>query len=207
MSDYRLEVKVRNANILRAMEARGIESVSELCRLTGASQTELGKIINLKKAPITDSGDWRPDVLKVCEYLFVMPSDLFSSEQMEPLTTNKSSVDIGFDDISGMLADPTQCPSFRLEQQDLATAANSALEMLTEREKKILMLQFGIEGSEQTFVEISKQFGVTNQRIRQIAAKALRKLRHPSRSQPLLLAIDPEEFEKREERIRERSCN
>jgi RNA polymerase primary sigma factor len=106
-----------------------------------------------------------------------------------------------------MLEDPTQCPSFRLEQQDLATAANSALEMLTEREKKILMLQFGIEGSEQTFVEISKQFGVTNQRIRQIAVKALRKLRHPSRSQPLLQAIDPEEFEKREERIRARSCN
>jgi hypothetical protein len=47
-------------------------------------------------------------------------------------------------------------------------------------------------------------FGVTRERVRQIEAKALRKLRHPTRSQPLLLATDPEEYEKNEERIRER---
>jgi len=185
MSDYRLEVKVRNANILRAMEARGIESVSELCRRTGASQTELGKIINLKKAPMLVSGDWHPDVLKVCEYLMAMPSDLFSQEQMEPLTTNKSSVDIGFEDISRLLDDPTQCPSLRLEQLDVANTVNSVLETLTEREKKVLMLRFGIEGSEQTLEEVGKQFDVTRTRIRQIELKALRKLRHPDRAKLL----------------------
>lgn len=181
MSDYRLEVKVRNANILRLMEARGIESVSELCRRTGASQTELGKIINLKKAPILAVGDWHPDVLKVCEYLFVMPSDLFSQEQMQPLKTNKSFVDLGFDDISRMLDDPTQDPSLGLEQLDVENTVNSVLETLTEREKYVLMLRFGIEGSEQTLEETGKKLNVTSTRIRQIELKALRKLRHPDR--------------------------
>ena len=204
MSDYRLEVKVRNANILRAMEARGIESVSELCRRIGASPTELGKIINLKKAPMLVSGDWHPDVLKVCEYLFVMPSDLFSQEQMEPLTTNRSSVDMGFEDISRLLDDPTQCPSLRLEQLDVANTFNSVLETLTEREQQVINLRFGLDGKEHSLLEVANIFGLTRKRVWQIEAKALRRLRHPTRSQPLLLAIDPEEFEKMKERIRER---
>jgi len=185
MSDYRLEVKVRNANILRLIEARGIKNVAELSRAAGICNATFGNIINLRRSPVTKTGDWHPIVLKVCEYLLVMPSDLFSQEQMEPLTTNKSSVDIGFEDISRLLDDPTQCPSLRLEQLDVANTVNSVLETLTEREKKVLMLRFGIEGSEQTLEEVGKQFDVTRTRIRQIELKALRKLRHPDRAKLL----------------------
>ncbi len=204
MSDYRVEVRVRNANILRLMESRRIESVAELCRNAGVSHATFGEVINLKRAPVTRKGDWHPVVLKVCEYLFVMPSDLFSQEQMQPLKTNKSFVDLEFDDISRMLDDPTQDPSLGLEHQDAAGAVSAALETLTEREREVLMLRFGIEGSEQTLEEVGKQIGVSRGRVMQIEAKALRKLRHPTRSRPLLLAIDPEEFEKREERTRKR---
>ena len=204
MNDYRLEVKVRNANILRLMESRGIESVSELCRNAGTDNGAFGDVINLKRSPVNKKGEWTPCVLKVCEYLFVMPSDLFSQEQMTPLKTNKSSVDLGFDDISRMLDDPTQDPSLRLEHQDAADAVGTVLEELTEREQKVINLRFGIDGKEHNLLEVANIFGVTRERVRQIEAKALRKLRHPTRSQPLLLAIDPEEFEKREERIRER---
>ena len=204
MNDYRLEVKVRNANILRLVESRGIESVSELCRNAGTSNGTFGDIINLKKAPVTRKGDWHPVVLKVCEYLFVMPSDLFSQEQMTPLKTNKSSVDLGFEDISRMLDDPTQDPSLRLERQDIVGAVGTALEKLTEREQKVINLRFGIGGEEHNLKEIADIFELSCTRVMQIEAKALRKLRHPTRSQPLLLATDPEEFEKREERIRER---
>lgn len=204
MSDYRVEVRVRNANILRLMEERGIESVSELCRNAGTSNAAFGDVINLKKAPVDRKGEWIPCVLKVCEYLFVMPSDLFSQEQMTPLKTNKSSVDLGFEDISRMLDDPTQDPSLRLERQDIVGAVGTALEKLTEREQKVINLRFGIGGEEHNLKEIADIFELSCTRVMQIEAKALRKLRHPTRSQPLLLATDPEEFEKREERIRER---
>jgi RNA polymerase sigma factor (sigma-70 family) len=203
MNDYRLEVKVRNANILRLMESRGIESVSELCRNAGTDNGAFGDVINLKRSPVNKKGEWIPCVLKVCEYLFVMPSDLFSQEQMTPLKTNKSSVDLGFDDISRMLDDPTQDPSLRLERQDIVGAVGAALEKLTEREQKVINLRFGIGGEEHNLKEIADIFELSCTRVMQIEAKALRKLRHPTRSQPLLLAIDPEEFEKREERIRE----
>ena len=60
------------------------------------------------------------------------------------------------------------------------------LETLTPREKKVLELRFGIvDGRTRTLEEVGKEFNVTRERIRQIEAKALRKLRHPSRSKKL----------------------
>jgi RNA polymerase primary sigma factor len=61
-----------------------------------------------------------------------------------------------------------------------------ALAALTERERQVLELRFGlIDGKDHTLEEVSRYFNVTRERIRQIEAKALRKLRHPTRSRPL----------------------
>ena len=60
------------------------------------------------------------------------------------------------------------------------------LDTLTPREEKVLRLRFGLEdGRSRTLEEVGKEFNVTRERIRQIEAKALRKLRHPSRSKKL----------------------
>ena len=68
---------------------------------------------------------------------------------------------------------------------------NSALSTLTEREKKILVLRFGIQdGSARTLEEVGNVFKVTRERVRQIEAKALKKLRHPSRSRRLRTFMD-----------------
>jgi RNA polymerase primary sigma factor len=68
---------------------------------------------------------------------------------------------------------------------------NSALSTLTEREKRILMLRFGIsDGSAKTLEEVGNVFKVTRERVRQIEAKALRKLRHPTRSRKLRTFLD-----------------
>ena len=60
------------------------------------------------------------------------------------------------------------------------------LDGLAERERKVISLRFGLEdGRTRTLEEVGKEFNVTRERIRQIEAKALRKLRHPSRSKKL----------------------
>ena len=67
----------------------------------------------------------------------------------------------------------------------------SALNTLTERERKILMLRFGVaDGSQRTLEEVGNIFKVTRERVRQIEAKALKKLRHPTRSRRLRAFLD-----------------
>ena len=68
---------------------------------------------------------------------------------------------------------------------------DEVLNTLTEREGKVLRLRFGLEdGRQRTLEEVGKEFNVTRERIRQIEAKALRKLRHPSRSKKLKDFLD-----------------
>jgi RNA polymerase primary sigma factor len=68
----------------------------------------------------------------------------------------------------------------------LRTEVEDILDTLTPRERRVLQLRFGlIDGHQRTLEEVGKRFGVTRERIRQIEAKALRKLRHPSRSRRL----------------------
>ena len=63
---------------------------------------------------------------------------------------------------------------------------NNVLQGLTEREEKVLRLRFGLmDGRTRTLEEVGKEFNVTRERIRQIEAKALRKLKHPNRSKRL----------------------
>ena len=77
---------------------------------------------------------------------------------------------------------PADAAAFTLLKEQLM----EVLDTLTDREKKVLTLRFGLEdGRARTLEEVGKEFNVTRERIRQIEAKALRKLRHPSRSKKL----------------------
>jgi RNA polymerase primary sigma factor len=82
---------------------------------------------------------------------------------------------------------PAEAASFRLLKEQL----EEVLETLTPREEKVLRLRFGLDdGRARTLEEVGHVFGVTRERIRQIEAKALRKLRHPSRSKKLKDYLD-----------------
>lgn len=82
---------------------------------------------------------------------------------------------------------PAEAASLMLLKEQL----NDVLSTLTDREAKVLKLRFGLEdGRSRTLEEVGKEFDVTRERIRQIEAKALRKLRHPSRSKKVKDFLD-----------------
>ena len=84
-------------------------------------------------------------------------------------------------------------PADAVASNDLKERVREVLKSLTPREEKVLKMRFGIDvASEHTLEEVGKDFSVTRERIRQIEVKALRKLRHPSRSKKLQSFLDKE---------------
>ncbi|MCZ6614198.1 MAG: RNA polymerase sigma factor RpoD [Chloroflexi bacterium] len=89
------------------------------------------------------------------------------------------------EDKSGLA--PADAASYQLLKEQVGSVLNT----LNDREKRVLQLRFGLEdGRSRTLEEVGKEFGVTRERIRQIEAKALRKLRHPTRSKKLRDFLD-----------------
>ncbi len=94
--------------------------------------------------------------------------------------------------LGDFLEDPSAlAPAEAASQQLLREQVEDVLASLTGRERRVLQLRFGLEdGRSRTLEEVGREFGVTRERIRQIEAKALRKLRHPSRSRKLKDYLD-----------------
>ena len=81
---------------------------------------------------------------------------------------------------------PAEAASFMLLKEQI----EEVLGTLNEREQRVLRLRFGLDdGKARTLEEVGREFGVTRERIRQIEAKALRKLRHPQRSKNLKIIL------------------
>ncbi len=92
----------------------------------------------------------------------------------------------GEDRLEDFVADEKLTPEDVVANDVLKTLIQEVLKTLTEREEKVLKMRFGLEdGRNRTLEEVGKEFGVTRERIRQIEVKALRKLRHPTKSRKL----------------------
>jgi RNA polymerase sigma factor (sigma-70 family) len=195
--DVRIEIKVRNNLILSKMEKMGIASVSELCRQMGqpSLQSPLGELISMKApARKTRSGEWTSLALKLAEFFRCMPEDLFSEPQQQgKLEKNTVHTEISYTEIS-QIASQVPTPQLAVQASDLRRSITQALLSLSAREERILRLRFGFGCEELTLQDVADLFGVNPERVRQIEAKSLRKLRHPSRFKPLVSAgaKDPE---------------
>jgi RNA polymerase primary sigma factor len=152
-----------------------VEAINKLLRTTRQLVQELGHQPSYEE--IGGRVDMRPErVEQVMAVLFRQPVSL--------------DMPIG-EDADGSLADLVEdhgslAPTEATSQQLLKEQIDEVLGELTEREKRVVQLRFGLkDGRARTLEEVGREFSVTRERIRQIEGKALRKLRHPSRSRKL----------------------
>lgn len=193
MTDYRVTVKVQNNNIIKRILDAGYKTVGEFCRLNESMRTStstLGEIINMKASPLNQSGNFKNCIKDAALLLECSAEDFFTEQQINTaLETNKRVLEVEEAELKFMLENKRVMKS--LEQSVYETertkAVNQALQTLTPREAKVIEMRMGVGKShrEHTLEEIANVFEVTRERIRRIEATALRKLRHPRRSEHL----------------------
>lgn len=195
VNEYRIKVTVRNNLILNAIENAGYRSVSDFCRAVNLPKTALTELIAMRKPPLNQSGEFSENAKALMEELCALPTDLWTSEQLTlKLKRNTAQRDVSSEGMRaalGMHAEEMlelmrpDDPDEAVLKQEMVAVVEEQLESLSPRESKILRMRFGIGCEERTGEEIGNMFGLTKTRILQIEAKALRHLKHPSRSDEL----------------------
>jgi len=195
VNEYRIKVTVRNNLILNAIENAGYKSVSDFCRAVSLPKTALTEIIAMRRPPINQNGEFSEHAKALMEELCALPTDLWTSEQLTlKLKRNSAQRDVSSEGMRaalGMHAEEMlelmkpDDPDEAVLKHEMVSVVEAKLDSLSPREAKMLRLRFGIGCEEHTLEEVGKVLDVTRERARQIEAKALRNLKHPSRSDEL----------------------
>jgi RNA polymerase primary sigma factor len=151
-----------------------VETINKLYRITRRLMQELGREPTPEE--IATEAELEPDRVRE---IFKIAQEVTSLEA--PVGEDQESF------LGDFIPDESQLsPVDEASKQLLKDHLDEVLSTLSDREARVLKLRFGLEGSKQmTLEEVGKVFGVTRERIRQIEAKALRKLKHPSRRKKL----------------------
>lgn len=176
--DYRVTVKVRNNRILKAIENEGGVPGQKWCDENGINYTTLNDLINMKKSPVTKDGRLSVPAQKLCDILGVLPDDLWSIAQLQPIEKNYSEIEMDELQVAAIMQDGAATYLMSIDDYQKEKAVANAVSGLTAREQKVIRLRFFDDA---TLADVSEIIGVSPPRVRQIEMKALRKLRKPDR--------------------------
>jgi len=178
---------------IRQAITRSIADQARTIRIPVHMTETINKIIRFSRVFVQKNG--REPTPEEIAYKMRFPQDKIKSIlkiAQEPISLQMPIGDEGDTHFGDFIQDKKAVsPANETVRSMLKDEMNSALSTLTEREKKILVLRFGIhDGCPRTLEEVGNVFKVTRERVRQIEAKALKKLRHPSRSRRLRTFMD-----------------
>ena len=178
---------------IRQAITRSISDLARTIRVPVHMMETVNKINRLSRQLLQELG--RPATIEELSLKMELPQD----KVIKALDVAKQPISletpVGDDDDStiwNLVSDASvESPLDHAADEGLRETTNDVLTALTEREAKVLRMRFGIDmNTDHTLEEVGRQFSVTRERIRQIEAKALRKLRHPARSEQLKSFIE-----------------
>ena len=181
---------------IRQAITRSIADQARTIRIPVHMIETINKMNRISRQHLQETGE-EPDPAKLAE-LMEMPEDKIRKIMKIAKEPISMETPIGDDDDSHLgdfIEDVNNiAPADAAMYSSLREVTADVLESLTPREAKVLRMRFGIDmNTDHTLEEVGKQFDVTRERIRQIEAKALRKLRHPTRSDKLKSFLDSED--------------
>ena len=194
-NDYRVKITIRNERILKLIEDQGYVSVRKFCEAQKIEYQRTTELISGKLKPIKDNGE----LCYICDQLLKALGaefeDCFTPRQMKGF--NKRSFEIKVKEQSlKALINPTVNQEMKMIEQDAKNNIRHAIEIgLEPREAAMLKMKFGFDdGHEQTLEQIGTTFGVSRERVRQIIAKAKRRMSHPNVMRQILKSGADEVF-------------
>jgi RNA polymerase primary sigma factor len=178
---------------IRQAITRAIADQARTIRIPVHMVETINKMIRISRKLMQDLG--REPTPKEIGKVMEIPADKVREIMKISQKTTSLETPIGDDDdsyLGDFIPDETQLsPYDATSKRLLKENINEVLHALSDREAKVLKMRFGLEGQRpMTLEEVGKKFGVTRERIRQIEAKALRKLKHPSRRKKLQDFLD-----------------
>lgn len=173
---------------IRQAITRAIADQARTIRIPVHMVETINKLVRISRKLMQDLGR-EPTPEEIAKQMMISPDKVREILKISQKTTSLETP-IGDDDdsyLGDFIADENQLTPYEATSKRLLKEnVNEVLQALSDREAKVLKMRFGLEGARpMTLEEVGKKFGVTRERIRQIEAKALRKLKHPSRRKKL----------------------
>ncbi len=173
---------------IRQAITRAIADQARTIRIPVHMVETINKLVRIQRQLLQDLGR-EPTADEIAEQMELSPKKVREIQKIsqEPVSLETPVGEEEDSNLGDFIEDadapvPLERASFKLLQEQL----ESVLHTLSEREKEVIRLRFGlVDGQPRTLEDVGKKFGVTRERIRQIESKTLSKLRHPSRSQKL----------------------
>lgn len=210
--EFLLKSRLSNARMVRLRREMGFERARDAAvAASTAYETWLG-FENLRKKPTrktrvgtvmdksqrvpqwVDKGEWGEAALKIAKFLGVSPAYLWpevvQAVQGRVVQTEITAKEVELLSEHSMIALSASSEDL-YDQDELKSTVRRQLARLTPREEKVVRMRFGIGADEHTLEEVGDVFSVSAMRILQLEKKALRKLRHPSRSERLAPFFGP----------------
>jgi RNA polymerase sigma factor (sigma-70 family) len=181
VKEFRVEVRVKNNLLFRAIETAGFDSVAAFSRACGVGNTVIGELLNMNAAPLNKRGEWRPPVLRIAKALLALPEDLFPADYLDRVLKQSKVVrEFSAAEIEDVMHIAQSTPEQLLLQDEAGSALYAALRKIPPREADVLARRHGLgDYQPHTLEEVAKVYRVHRERIRQIELRAMRLLKHP----------------------------
>jgi RNA polymerase sigma factor (sigma-70 family) len=176
--EYAVKISIRNGLILRRMKELGIKSQVELAKLAGLGVQEVNSLICMRRAPKNKiTGEWLDDAFTLSSALRLEPEELWTEAQSNmALRNNTREINMDEEQVKQLATDGGV--EQLVLQNERVKALSKSLITLSPREEYVIRRRFF---DDDELADVAQGIGASPERVRQIEAKALRKLSHPSR--------------------------
>lgn len=192
--EFRLQLQVRNNRLIKAREREGL-SCPKMAEKMGVSYGLLVGYESLKVSPRSRArgnshGKWKSSAVKIATYFGSVP-EYFWSEEVQAVEKPRAVRELSVDEAKQLNAyQPAELPApiDVVERHELQTAIHALVQLLDDENPKVafvLRRRFGLDGDPCTLTELGEEMGLSHEQVRKYEIRALKKLRHPSRSQCL----------------------